>query len=236
MNPVTLVRRAALLCAGLLMSSAAALTPVLTPALIAQATQEGHTMSRDTGVYTWGPYLLKTYTDDIVLRPDSPEVDGIALGTPYERLRYESFLDTFQDMPLTLEQAARYAQTWNNKISFLLYTHSPGPVNQEEELWQQAYNQGQATETKGREHSYLDLYQPATLTVGSKTLTAKPEIDGPYGDQFTLPAGTPQFRYLGVVHYTFDLTGLPTSGSVTLKFKDSGGKVYTQQANLNQLR
>ena len=95
---------------------------------------------------------------------------------------------------------------------------------------------GEATETKGREHSYLDLYQPATLTVAGKTLTAKPEIDGPYGDQFTLPAGTPQFRYLGVVHYTFDLTGLPTSGSVTLNFKDSGGKAYTQKADLSQLR
>ena len=236
MNTLTLLRKAALVCAGLLASSAAALTPVLTPELIARATTEGDTMSRNTGVYTWGPYLIKTYTEDIVLKADSPEVDGIAVGTPYERLRYESFLDTFQDMPLTPGQAAQFAQKLNNKISFLLYTHSPGPVSAEEELWKQAYNQGKATETKGREHSYLDLYQPATLSVAGKTLTAKPEIDGPYGDQFTLPAGTPQFRYLGVVHYTFDLTGLPTSGSVTLNFKDSGGKAYTQQANLGQLR
>ncbi|WP_161884078.1 hypothetical protein [Deinococcus alpinitundrae] len=236
MRTVTLLGKALLICTGLLVSPAAALSPVLTPALTAQATKEGDTMSRNTGVYTWGPYLIKTYTDDIVLKVNSPEVDGIALGTPYERLRYESFLDTFQDMPLTPDQSAQFAQKWKNKISFLLYTHSPGPVAQEEELWQQAYNQGKATETKGREHSYLDLYQPATLTVAGKTLTAKPEIDGPYGDQFTLPAGTPQFRYLGVVHYTFDLTGLPTSGSVTLNFKDSGGKTYTQKADLSQLR
>ncbi|AWN22661.1 hypothetical protein DKM44_04945 [Deinococcus irradiatisoli] len=230
------LKRVALIGAGLLTSSALALTPVLTPDLTAQAVKEGDTMSRDTGVYTWGPYLIKTYTEDVRLQPDSPEVDGIALGTPYERLRYESFIQTFQDRPLTTAQSAQFAQKWNNKISFLLYTHSPGPVSQEEELWQQAYNQGQATETKGREHSYLDLYQPATLTVGGKTLTAKPEIDGPYGDQFTLPAGTPEFRYLGVVHYTFDLTGLPTNGTVTLNFKDSTGKTYNQQANLSQLR
>ncbi|MFC4453525.1 hypothetical protein [Deinococcus sonorensis] len=236
MNVLQRFRVAAVLSAGVLTGSALALTPVLTPALTDQAVKEGDSMSRTTGVYTWGSYLLKTYTDDIRLTANSPEVDGIALGTPYERLRYESFLDTFQDRPLTAAQAKVFAQKWNNKITFLLYTHSPGPVSQEEELWQQAYSRGNATETKGREHSYLDLYQSATLTVGGKTLTAKPEIDGPYGDQFTLPAGTPEFRYLGVVHYTFDLTGLPTSGTVTLKFKDSSGKTYAQQANLSQLR
>ena len=229
-------QRAALLCVGMLTGSALALSPVLTPALTEQAVKEGDTMSRETGVYTWGPYLLKTFTEDIRLTAESPEVDGIALGTPYERVRYESFLQTFQDRPLTPAQSTQLAKKWDNKISFLLYTHSPGPVSAEEELWQQAYTRGNATETKGREHSYLDLYQSATLTVGGKTLTAKPEIDGPYGDQFTLPAGTPEFRYLGVVHYTFDLSGLPSTGTVRLNFKDSSGKAYTQQADLSQLR
>ncbi len=229
-NP--LIATLALLLAG----SSLALTPVLSQQQALQAAQAGDTMFHQNGAYVWGSYLLKTYTEDVRLRVDSPEVDGIALGTPYERLRYESFLASFQDQALTPAQTTSLARSLQNKVTFLLYTHSPRGVGEEEEQWQQAYNLGKVKPAANREHSYLDAYREATLSVGGRTLKAQPAFDGPYRDQFTLPTGGSDFRFLGVVRYTFDLAGLPTTGTATLTFKDSQGKVFTQKANLSQVR
>ncbi|MFC4454405.1 hypothetical protein [Deinococcus sonorensis] len=234
MSTLRLFRTALLsaLCAG----SALALTPSLTVQQVAQAAQEGDAMFHKNGAYVWGSYLLKTYTEDIRLRVDSPEVDGIALGTPYERLRYASFLASFQDMALTPAQSVQLAGTLKNKLTFLVYTHSPRGVGEEEEQWQQAYHSGDVKPSANREHSYLDAYKAATLTVGGRTLQAQPQIDGPYRDQFTLPTGGADFRFLGVVQYTFDLTGLPAKGTATLRFSDSEGNRFSQTARLDQLK
>ncbi|WP_407571668.1 hypothetical protein [Deinococcus altitudinis] len=226
-----------LLAVGTLVGgSVSALTPSLSARQAAQAAVEGDTMFRENGAYKWGSYLLKTYTEDIKLRVDSPEVDGVAIGTPYERVRYESFLASFQDMALTPAQTNALAATLKNKVTFLVYTHSPRGVDEEEEQWKQAYNSGAVKPAAAREHSYLDAYVPATLSIGGRVLRSQLQIDGPYRDQFTLPTGGAQFRFLGVVRYTFDLTGVPAANVATLTFKDSGGKVFTQKANLTQLR
>jgi hypothetical protein len=225
-----------LLVASVLSAPVSALAPVLSQRQALQATREGDLMFHQNGAYVWGSYLLKTYTEDIKLRVDSPEIDGIAIGTPYERLRYESFLASFQDEALTPVQTIALARSLQNKVTFLLYTHSPRGVGEEEEQWQQAYHLGKVKPTANREHSYLDAYRDATLTIAGRTLKAQPVVDGPYRDQFTLPTGGADFRFLGVVRYTFTVSGLPTTGTATLTFKDSQGKVFTQQANLSQIR
>lgn len=225
-----------LLVASVLSAPVSALAPVLSQQQALQATREGDLMFHQNGAYVWGSYLLKTYTEDIKLRVDSPEIDGIAIGTPYERLRYESFLASFQDEALTPVQTTALARSLQNKVTFLLYTHSPRGVGEEEEQWQQAYHLGKVKPTANREHSYLDAYREATLTIGGRTVKAQPVFDGPYRDQFTLPTGGADFRFLGVVRYTFDVGGLPTSGTATLTFRDSQGKVFTQKANLSQVR
>ena len=221
-----------LVCSG----PSIALTSSLSAEQVKQATQDGDTMFHQLGAYEWGAYLLKTYTDDVILAVDSPEVDGIAIGTPYERVRYESFLDSFQDMPLTPDGATVLADSLQNKVTFLIYTHSPRGVGEEEAQWQKAYHLGDIKPSDTREHSYLDSYKPATLIVGGRSLIASLAIDGPYRDQFTLPTGGAEFRFLGVVKYTFDLTGVSATERVTLRFKDSAGKVFIQTANLNKLQ
>lgn len=213
-----------------------ALTLSLSVEQIKQATQEGDIMYHQLGAYEWKNYLLKTYTEDVILAVNSPEVDGIALGTPYERVRYESFLDSFQDMPLTPEGATTLADSLKDKVTFLIYTHSPRGVGEEEAQWQQAYHLGEVKPSDTREHSYLDAYKPATLLIGAHSLVAQPVIDGPYRDQFTLPTGGAEFRFLGVVKYTFDLSGVPAAARATLRFRDSAGKVFIQSANLDKLQ
>ncbi|WP_425145267.1 hypothetical protein [Deinococcus sp.] len=61
-------------------------------------------------------------------------------------------------------------------------------------------------------------------------------MDGPYQDQFTLDNNNVDFRSLGVITYTFDLKQYPNARAVTLSFKDSSGRLYTQKADLSQFR
>lgn len=193
-------------------------------------------MSVREGGSVLGTYLLRAYNDDIILRPDSPEIDGVVISTPFERLRSEAYLARLEAKPLSGEQAATFARGLSGKLTFRVYSHSPYPVEEEEEQWQRAYRTDRISFDEDRAKSYLDFYKPATLTVAGRTYTARPVLDGPYRDNFTLPSGEADARNLGVVFYTFDARTLPTSGAFTLSFRDSRGKVYRLEGNLSQHR
>lgn len=215
---------------------ASALLPNLTATQIQEAKREGEAMNTRESGYIVGNYLVKTYNDDLILQANSPEVDGVILGTPYERLRYEAFLAHLENQPLTETQAASLARSYSGKLVFRVYSHSPYVVGDELEQWQQAYLTDKITTNPNRAKSYLDFYKSATLTLAGKKYTATATVDGPYQDNFVLPSGESDFRNLGVVSYAFDIKNLPSSGIATLVFKDSRGKTYSIQSNLAQLR
>lgn len=215
-----------------LLSSATAIIPTLNVSQINQAVSEANSMSTVESGYVVGNYLIKAYNQDVFLPANSPEIDGVILSSPYERLRYEAYLAHLEKNPLTPEQAAAFAQQGNGKITFRVYSHSPFPVEDEEEQWQLAYRSDRINDDKDRANSYLDFFKTATLKIGNRTYTAKPVIDGPYRDSFTLASGEAETRNLGVVFYTFTIPNMPTSGAFTLNFKDSQGKPYAIQGNL----
>lgn len=213
------------------LGSALAYVPVLDARLVDQAAQEGRALlSRESG-YMLGPYLLASFNEGVRLQENSPEVDGIVVHTPYERVRYETYVAAYQGKTT---DAAAVARRVSNRLTFQVYTHSPQSIEEELEQWQKAY--GDTASPSGRERSYLDLYKGATLTVNGRTLQARADVDGPYRDQFTLPTGAGDFRFLGVVSYTFDLSGVGNASRATLRFTDSRGKAYTQDVDLSRLR
>lgn len=229
-------RLGAVLWALTLAGPARAWVPSLSAAQVSQARAEGDAMSVKEGGYVLGGYLLQTYNDDIILRPGSPEIDGVVISTPFERVRYEAYLSHLEAKPMTGEQAAALARGLGGKLTFRVYSHSPYPVEEEEEQWQRAYRTDRVTFDANRAKSYLDFYKPATLTVAGRSYTASPTLDGPYRDNFTLPSGEAESRNLGVVFYTFDARTLPASGAFTLSFRDSRGKAYTLKGDLGQHR
>ena len=115
-------------------STVQAVTLTLSPAVVTEALKAGEDMSIKEGGYILGSYLLKAYNQDVILRPNSPEIDGIVLGTPFERLRYESYLARLEGKPLTTAQASAFAQNLNGKITVRVYSHSPYSVADEEEV------------------------------------------------------------------------------------------------------
>lgn len=213
-----------------------AVIPSLNQAQVSEATKAGEAMSVSDGGYVLGNYLLVQYTADVILRPDSPEVDGIVVSTPYEHLRYEAYLAHLEQKPLTSAQASDFAAKAAGKLTFRIYTHSPYAVDEEDEQWQMAYKTDKIQVNPDRPKSYLDFFKTATLTVSGKKYTATPVIDGPYMDNFTLPSGKATFRNLGVVFYTFNVGNLPASGPFTLSFKDTSGKAYNISSDLSKHR
>ncbi len=230
------MKRSLLLLALLGAGGALAYSPVLSPAQVTLAAQQGAAMVRPDGGYLWGPYLLLSNSEGIRLSANDKEVDGIALGTPFERLQYESYLSTYEQKPLTPEQASAYARTQDHKLTFLVYTHSLKSVEEEEEQYKQAYDPKAGTAKQTRERSYLDEYKTATLQLGGRTLTASPQVDGPYRDEFNLANGDFDFRFLGVISYTFNVPSTVTAQKATLHFKDSTGKTWSQAVDLTKVR
>lgn len=222
--------------AALLNSAAYAVIPSLSAAQVSEAVKAGEAMSVSDGGYQLGSYLLVQYTVDVILHPNSPEVDGIVVSTPFEQLRYEAYLAHLEQKPLTSTQATDFARKAAGKLSFRVYTHSPYAVDEEDEQWQLAYQKDRIAANPERPKSYLDFFKDAHLTVAGKKYVATPIVDGPYVDNFTLPSGKATFRNLGVVFYTFNVGDLPTSGKFTLSFKDSTGKAYNISSDLSKHR
>lgn len=201
-----------------------------------QAQRDGEAMNTEDSGYVLGNYLLKSYSDDVFLKPDSPEIDGIVLGTPFEKLRYEAYLSSLEGQPITDARAVMLAGILASKLTFRVYSHSPFAVDDEEEQWQLAYQADKIVTNPDKQRSYLDFFKPATLTIAGKTYTAKPVVDGPYRDNFTLPSGEATTRNLGVVSYTFEIKNLPSKGTFAFNFDDSRGKAYSIKADLGSYR
>lgn len=208
-----------------------------TPAEVRQAVQDGKAMVSPMNGYVATPYVLHEYTNGIRIDPSSPLVDALTVGTPLERVRYYSYLEAYQKKPVTQENALKVAKENANRLTILAFTHSPVSVEAELEAWQETY----VTHESGRkvQRTYLDDFKPATLTVGGQTFTSGINIQGPFQDAFSVK-GSPEFRYLGVVYYTFDLSPLAKSGRITgmadLRFQDPSGRTYTQRINLTAYR
>lgn len=209
----------------------------LGPTEIGQAVKAGTAMVSPRNGYIAKPYVLHEYNSGVRIDPASPIVDALTIGTPYERVRYYSYLEAYQGKSVAQGGAAKVAQANADRLTILAFTHSPVSVQAEQEAWQQTYvKHGNDQEVQ---RTYLDDFKPATLTVNGRIFTSTVKIDGPYQDAFTVQ-GKPDFRYLGVISYVFDLTPLVHNGQVAgvgeLRFKDPTGKVYAQRIDLARYR
>ena len=75
--------------------------------------------------------------------------------------------------------------------------------------------------------------------MNGKSVTSTITIQGPFQDSFSVK-GNPEFRYLGVIYYQFDLSAFAhaaqISGVAQLQFRDPKGRSYTQQIDLSRYR
>lgn len=213
------------------------LDAMLSSAEVQQAVRSGQSMVSPLNGYMAAPYVLHEYTNGIRIDPTSPLVDALTIGTPYERVRYYSYLEAFQKKPVRLGNAAKVGRDNAGRLTIIAFTHSPDTVQAELEAWQQTYVKH--GDERKVQRTYLDDFKPATLTAGGRTFTSKITIQGPFQDSFTTK-GSPEFRYIGVVYFQFDLSSLARQGKISgvadLKFSDPKGRTYTQRIDLAHYR
>ena len=218
--------------------TALGMNAVLSSAELRQAMHAGSSMVSPTNGYMANPYVLHEYTNGIRIDPTSPLVDALTIGTPYERVRYYSYLEAYQKKPVLQAGAKKIEQQNANRLTIIAFTHSPVSVDAELEAWQQTYVTHD-NKSKPVQRTYLDDFKPATLTLDGKNVTSTITIQGPFQDAFSVK-GSPEFRYLGVIYYQFDLSAFAKAGRITgvaqLQFKDPKGRSYTQQIDLSRYR
>ena len=118
---------------------ASGMDAVLNPSQLRQAVHAGSSMVGPTNGYVADPYVLHEYTNGIRIDPTSPLVDALTIGTPYERVRYYSYLEAYQRKPVIQANARKVEQQNANRLTIIAFTHSPVSVDEELEAWQQTY-------------------------------------------------------------------------------------------------
>ena len=225
----------------LLGSAALAADFDLSPEEAQRAVAAGLAMVSPQHGYMLGDYLVHEYISDVRLSPGDPEVNAVTVSTPYETLRKRGYYAGYQKKTLSEARIGELLAEAKNKLTFDVYAHSPNTVQEELEQFQQAYQGSEEDSSDSseprRQRSFLDQFSNATLQIGGKTLTAQAEVQGPYQDQFSTVGGKPEFRFIGVIHYTFGFAGMNVNGETgTLTFKDSSGKTYQEKIVFDNYR
>lgn len=211
---------------GLLLTASLAtgFEPQLSQSAIKEAVQAGANLANAKGGYKLQDWVLFGDEDPFVIRPDEGTVEAVVIGTPFERLRYQSYLQHYQGNELTMQEAQERASELENTVTFVVFAHSPG---------------------SGQEYQdFLENFGSATLQLAgdSELSPSNVETFGSAQDFYNIPGEASEFRYLGYVAYRFDLAPLAQEGrdisslEGTLTFTDSTGREYSFEVNLGNYR
>ncbi len=216
-------RPSVLLATVLLLNAASALAIDLQlgPEAIQEAADAGAAeVSRQHG-YRAGAYVLWDDDDPLTIEPGEGQVEAVLVGTPFERLRYRSYLQNYQGKPFGPQDARQAAQGLENTVTFVVFAHSQGATQEDRDFLQQ--------------------FSDVTLEIeGGPTLTPA-EIDtfGPSQDFYTVAGKAAEFRYLGSLSLRFDLSGVEGDVSAaqgTFSFTTPAGEARSFEVDFSRYR
>lgn len=190
-----------------------AFTPVLNRTQIAAAVHSGALLFRQGRGYQAPRHVLFAEQNTLHIRKGEGPVEAILVGTPYERLKYASYLAAFQGRSMGLRSAQTIARQNANVLQFVVFAHGNGP----------------------RDRDFLRRISSGRLEFGRYVLrpSRTPEIFGPALDYYQIDGVGRQFRWLGSVTFRFDLSRLPPNGtSGIFSFTDSQGSMRSYRVDL----
>ena len=208
---------------ALFVNVAAAFDPHLPPSEVRRAVAAGERMATPSSGYKLQNWVLFDVKDPFTIGPNQGTVEAVVVGTPFERLRYASYLAAFQGTPLKPEEAQQQAADLDNTVSFIVFAHAPG--------------------TGDQYRSFLQGFRGASLNLegagGQKLKLVHTEITGPAQDFYNVPGKAAEFRYLGNVAFKFGLGQVGRKGALakaTFSFTDSTGQNYRFPVELGRYR
>ncbi len=200
-------------------------TPTLSPQDIEAARIAGaEAADSKTHGYAVQDYLLYDVQQPLTIAPGEGEVEAVVVGTPFERLRYASYLASLQGTPMTASQAAETARKLNGTVHVIVFAHSPGVTE--------------------RDRNFLSEFGAAQLTLEDKQpiRADDAQLFGPARDFYIVPGSGRERRWLGTVTWRFPLQPLIQqnvpipSATGQLSFTDSTGRPYRFEVDLAKFR
>lgn len=196
----------------LLLSRGWAADMQLTQEAIQEASTQGKDLVSQALGYELQDWVLWDDDDPFLLHPDEGQIEAVIVGTPFERLRYQSYLATYQDKQFDAEQQA---EKLVNRLSFVVFAHSEASAEEN--------------------RNFLSQFTEVKLELDSLTLRpVDKSLLGPAQDFYTIPGQGAEFRFLGSISFHFDLTELdnPGEGTGSFSFTAPSGQDYTYEFNL----
>jgi hypothetical protein len=202
---------------------ACAFTPRLSAQDIEEARRSGAQQadSRTHG-YVVEDYVLYDVQQPLGAPPGAKEVEAVVLGTPFERLRYASYLASIQGEPLTDAGARRQARELDDTLHVVVFAHSPG-----------------ASEV---DRGFLQRYRDVRLEIdGGQAIEPRAStVFGPAQDFFSVQGSGRERRWLGTLTWEFALDQSTGQGAERsrgrLSFVDSSGHRYEVPFDLGKYR
>lgn len=190
-------------------SPASAFVPSLNQTQISDATYAGRRLSEHHRGYRAPENVLFAAADSLQIRKRQSPIEAILVGTPYERVRYTSYLYAFQGLYFSAEQAQTIARDDANTVQFIVFAHSNTP----------------------QDRNFLNRFVNGRLRLGDHAVvTSKPSVFGPALDYYNVEGVGRQFRWVGSVTFRFDLGRLRArrfniaNASGSFAFTDSEGE------------
>ncbi len=172
-------------------------------------------MASARDAYTVRPWVLWDSKDPLRAAPHRAGLDAVIVETPYERVRYEAYLQRLQDLPLGAARVARWRRDAQGRFGFVVYAHS---------------RTGDDTERR-----FLARFSNATVAPASGPAIAAGEraVFGPAPDFYDVGSFREE-RYVGFLTYRFAPARCEATG--TLRFRDAGGRQYAFPFDLRRYR
>ena len=166
-----------------------AFSPTLTSAESQKAIEEGRSEVASHAGYPVAEYTLYAVPNALVIAPGQGSIDAIVVGTPFERVRYASYLAAFQGLRPDRSAVANAAES--ESVDFVVFAHGGAHDDQR----------------------FLQRFHAASLEAARRSLQPERTTTfGPTEEFFTTTGGNRVFRWLGYDSYRFDLRALAGAG------------------------
>jgi hypothetical protein len=167
--------------------------------------------------YTVRPWVLWDSRDPLRAAHAQAGLDAVIVETPYERVRYEAYMQRLQALPVTPGRIEGWRRSASERFGFIVYAHSRGEAKAEER--------------------FLAAFAPATVTLsdGTRLTAAERIVFGPSLDFYTVGTFREQ-RWTGSLTYRFPLPPKNCKPNGTLAFADGRGRQYRFPFDLSKYR
>jgi hypothetical protein len=189
----------------------------LSPAGANRAAREGAAMAAARQPYTVRPWVLWDARDPLRAVHARADLDAVIVETPYERVRYEAYMERLQALPVTPAWIEGWRRAASGKFGFIVYAHSRGEANTEQR--------------------FLAAFSPATVALsdGTRLTSTERVIFGPSPDFYTVGTFREQ-RWTGSLTYRFPFPLDTCKPKGTLAFADGLGRRYRFPFDLSKYR